>query len=88
MLPTTSKKMVIVNLSKTKMDHKADLIINAKCDEVMELVMEHLAIKVPVFDQPTVNEKTIHGPIQMSKYTRKRGRGKIDKDEKCKLPKT
>ena len=79
--------MVIVNLSKTKMDHKADLIINAKCDEVMELVMEHLAIKVPVFDQPTVNEKSIHGPIQMSKYARKR-RGKIDKDEKCKLPKT
>ena len=87
-LPTTSKKMVIVNLSKTKMDHKADLIINAKCDEVMQLVMEHLAMKVPAFDKPIVNEKSIHGRIQMSKYARKR-RSKIDSnDEKIKLPKT
>ena len=63
--------MVIVNLSKTKMDHKADLIINAKCDAVMELVMEHLAIKVPVFEQPTVNENQIK-PDEPAKDVRKK----------------
>ena len=81
-LPTTSKKMVIVNLSKTKMDAKADLIINAKCDQVMRLVMAELAIKVPKFEGPVINENSTHGPIQMKKYETPRKRRKFAKDEK------
>ena len=74
--------MVIVNLSKTKMDTKADLIINAKCDQVMELVMAELAIKVPKFEGPIINHTSTHGPIQMKKYEAPRKRRKMVKDEK------
>ena len=79
--------MAIVNLSKTKMDHKADLIIHAKCDQVMELVMEHLSIKVPPFNGPEVKPNSLNGPIQMAQYTRKR-RSKSELDDKSKLTKT
>ena len=49
-----SKKMVIVNLSTTKMDKKADLIIHAKCDDIMRMVIEQLPIKVPQYTGPTL----------------------------------
>jgi NAD-dependent SIR2 family protein deacetylase len=41
------KKLVIVNLQKTPLNDMASLVIHGKCDQVMELVMEHLQIPIP-----------------------------------------
>ena len=79
--------MAIVNLSKTKMDHKADLIIHGKCDQVMEIIMKHLSIKVPSFNGPEVKPNSSNGPIQIAQYTRKR-RSKNEIDDKSKISKT
>lgn len=50
-LPTLSKKnngkLVIVSLSKTKHDKKADIRIYAKVDDVMSGLMERLSIPIP-----------------------------------------
>jgi hypothetical protein len=43
-LPTLSKKMAIINLSNTKMDRKANLIIKSKCDFAVEMLMKKLDI--------------------------------------------
>ena len=40
---------MIVNLQQTPKDKKANLVIHAKCDEVMQGVMLRLGIKVPVY---------------------------------------
>mmetsp|Transcript_48941 Transcript_48941/g.138202 ORF Transcript_48941/g.138202 Transcript_48941/m.138202 type:complete len:290 (+) Transcript_48941:724-1593(+) len=42
-------RLVIVNLMRTPLDGHADLVIHAKCDTVMELLMEELAIDIPTF---------------------------------------
>ena len=40
-------KLCVVNLQKTAKDKKAALVIHAKCDEVMRLVVRHLDLKIP-----------------------------------------
>lgn len=42
-------KMVIVNLQKTKYDKKADVLIHAYVDDVMERVMKGLGLSIPAF---------------------------------------
>ena len=42
-------KLVIINLQKTPKDKKADLIIHAKCDDIMQHLMTRLKIPVPVY---------------------------------------
>jgi len=44
-------KMVIVNLQKTPLDGKAHLIIRAKCDDVMTLLMQKLSSEIPVYNE-------------------------------------
>ena len=51
-LPTYSAETVIINLSKTKMDKKANIIINGKCDHVMKKIMEKLQISVSDWKTP------------------------------------
>ncbi len=40
-------KLVIVNLQKTPMDPYAALVIHGKCDDVMKITMQKLAIEIP-----------------------------------------
>lgn len=42
-------KLVIVNLQETPKDHRADLVIHAKCDQVMALLLKHMEVKVPPY---------------------------------------
>jgi hypothetical protein len=44
-----SGKLVIVNLQKTPLDKKADLVIHATCDTVMQTLMTALEVPVPPF---------------------------------------
>lgn len=43
------KKLVIVNLQKTHLDSEAALVINAKTDQVMSLLMTELGLEIPPF---------------------------------------
>jgi len=49
-------QMVIVNLQKTPFDNKAALIIHAKTDMVMEMLMKELGLDIPQYkvDQDTI----------------------------------
>ena len=40
---------MIVNLQKTPLNSVADLVIHAKCDDVMTMLMERLGIAIPSF---------------------------------------
>jgi len=40
-------QLVIVNLQKTPLDSYASLIIHAKCDDVMRILMEKLCYQIP-----------------------------------------
>ncbi len=42
-------KMVIINLQKTPKDKQANLVIHAKCDIVMEKLMQKLKLDIPVY---------------------------------------
>mmetsp|Transcript_8363 Transcript_8363/g.52213 ORF Transcript_8363/g.52213 Transcript_8363/m.52213 type:complete len:388 (+) Transcript_8363:547-1710(+) len=42
-------KLVIVNLQATPKDERADLVIHAKCDQVMAQLLKHMEIKVPPY---------------------------------------
>jgi len=42
-------KIVIINLQKTPQDYEADFVIHGLMDNVMELLMEKLHIKIPEF---------------------------------------
>lgn len=42
-------RMVMCNLQKTVKDEMADLIIHAKCDDVMALLMSKLNIAIPPY---------------------------------------
>ncbi|XP_058117658.1 uncharacterized protein LOC131288994 [Anopheles ziemanni] len=44
-------KIFIINLQWTPKDKVSTLKINGRCDEVMQLVMKHLNIEVPVYDR-------------------------------------
>lgn len=54
-LPLNTKrhggKFAIVNLQKTPKNKAADLVIHARCDQVMQLVMGHLGRSIPFFDR-------------------------------------
>lgn len=41
--------MVIVNLQRTPIDGRAGLIIHAKCDDVMTMLLKHLEIDIPMY---------------------------------------
>mmetsp|Transcript_9984 Transcript_9984/g.34990 ORF Transcript_9984/g.34990 Transcript_9984/m.34990 type:complete len:447 (-) Transcript_9984:173-1513(-) len=43
------RHLVIVNLQRTPLDHKADLVIHAKCDDVMSQLARELRMEVPEF---------------------------------------
>jgi hypothetical protein len=42
-------KLVIVNLQKTPLDKHAALVIHAKCDDMMKILMKKLDLEVPEF---------------------------------------
>ena len=42
-------KLVICNLQKTPFDDEADILIHAKTDQVMSLLMENLSIPIPEY---------------------------------------
>ena len=42
--------VVIVNLQPTPMDHKADLVINSKTDQVFERLLQLLNLNVPHYE--------------------------------------
>jgi len=42
-------RLVICNLQKTPLDSFATLVIHAKCDDVMKMVMEKLSYQIPVW---------------------------------------
>lgn len=54
-LPLNTKrhggKFVIVNLQKTPKNKAADVVIHARCDEVMQTVMQHMGRKIPCYDR-------------------------------------
>lgn len=82
-LPTYSTQTVIINLSKTKMDKKANIIINAKCDKVLTLLMERLEIAVPDWKVPLVIEHSMHDDVKCeSKSPAKPKTGRKRKSEK------
>jgi len=62
-LPTYTKKnggkIVIVNLQKTNLDKKADLVIHGYCDRIFESVADFLDLKIPAnCDQVKIVEKS------------------------------
>lgn len=42
-------KLVIINLQKTPKDRKADLVIHAKCDDIMQQIMTRLELPIPPY---------------------------------------
>ena len=42
-------KIVIANLQSTPYDHEAEFCVNARVDDLMTLVMEHLNLKIPEY---------------------------------------
>ena len=42
-------RLVIINLQSTPLDHLATLVIHAKCDDVMEMLMRKLAYQIPTW---------------------------------------
>ncbi|KAK6101036.1 NAD-dependent protein deacetylase sirtuin-6 [Brugia pahangi] len=84
-LPLLAKKnggkMVIINLSKTKHDEKADLIINARVDDVMRMLLTTMDIGVvQKFNTNFVVPLSIH-PLERFRKNRKRRKLKKEKEE-------
>ena len=42
-------RLVICNLQKTPLDHLATLVIHAKCDDIMKLLMQKLSYQIPTW---------------------------------------
>ena len=42
-------KLAIINLQRTPKDKKADLVIHAKCDEILQQVVSRLGIPIPSY---------------------------------------
>ena len=87
-LPTYSQTTVIINLSKTKMDKKADLIINGKCDEVMVKVMKELDIPVPHYTAPKLVPTSNNKLPAAAKRPAKRKSKNVDSLSPVKQPKS
>ncbi|VDK75220.1 unnamed protein product [Litomosoides sigmodontis] len=84
-LPLLAKKnggkMVIINLSETKHDQKADLIINGHVDDVMRMLMIALDISVvQKFNPDFVVSLSVH-PLESFTKNRKRPKLKREKEE-------
>eukprot|EP01126_Amoeba_proteus_P010415 TRINITY_DN1404_c0_g1_i2.p1 TRINITY_DN1404_c0_g1~~TRINITY_DN1404_c0_g1_i2.p1 ORF type:complete len:222 (-),score=55.55 TRINITY_DN1404_c0_g1_i2:94-759(-) len=58
-------KFVLVNLQKTPYDQSSHLRIFAKCDKVMQLLMQELEIPIPAF----VDQKNSESPEFISAFT-------------------
>ncbi|CAG9536335.1 unnamed protein product [Cercopithifilaria johnstoni] len=72
-------KMIIINLSKTKHDRKADLIINGRVDDVMRMLMITLDISVvEKFNSDFVTSLSIH-PLE--RFIKNRKRRKLKQKE-------
>ncbi|VDM98798.1 unnamed protein product [Thelazia callipaeda] len=74
-------KLVIVNLSKTKHDEKADMIINGRMDDVMKMLMATLQISVVQKFSP--NDIVCFSVYPLETFSRKRNRRNL-KSEKLK----
>ncbi|MCP9258890.1 NAD-dependent protein deacetylase sirtuin-6 [Dirofilaria immitis] len=84
-LPLLTKKnggkIVIINLSRTKHDRKADLIINGRVDDVMRMLMAIMNITVvQKFDPDLVMPFSIH-PLERFNKNRKRRKLKQEGNE-------
>ena len=42
-------RLVIVNLQETPLDAMATLVIHAKCDDVMQMLMQKLGYQIPTW---------------------------------------
>lgn len=65
----TGGKLVIINLQKTPKDKKADLVIHAKCDDVMQQLMSQLHIPIPAYmrqDSVLVTHKVTKGRLSQN----------------------
>lgn len=58
--------LVIINLQWTSKDKMARLKINAKCDQVMQLLAEHFEIKIPTYSIEHDRLKLIYEPLTES----------------------
>ncbi|XP_061686432.1 NAD-dependent protein deacetylase sirtuin-7 [Syngnathoides biaculeatus] len=62
--PSKRPKLYIINLQWTPKDDFAALKINAKCDDVMRLLMEELNIQIPVYDRAEDPIFSLAAPLQ------------------------
>uniref|UniRef100_A0A8D8LVJ1 protein acetyllysine N-acetyltransferase n=1 Tax=Cacopsylla melanoneura TaxID=428564 RepID=A0A8D8LVJ1_9HEMI len=70
MLPTYTKKynqgkLVICNLSSTKHDKKADLLIRGYVDDILSGVMKHLNLPIPEYNEKQDPSRTQDRPYQV-----------------------
>lgn len=59
--PMMGGKLVVINLQKTPINPVADIVIHAKIEDVMSMVMKKLKIAVPSF------KRTAHAKIQLAR---------------------
>ncbi|XP_049575841.1 NAD-dependent protein deacetylase sirtuin-7 [Syngnathus scovelli] len=64
--PTSKRpKLYIINLQWTPKDELAVIKINAKCDDVMSLLMEELTLPIPVYDRAEDPIFNLAVPLQL-----------------------
>ena len=73
------------------MDKKANLIINAKCDRIMEIIMNKLNYEIPEWKSPIIIEKSSIEPKKLLtkaeiNINRRKRKSDIVKEEQIKKP--